>query len=206
MPPNNKIQQYGLGNRALELHAEGYVHRQIAKILTEELAGKDSVSQATVSRWLLKERRKRKAVAEVILDDYINVSLPADLKILDELTETLLSIFRYNTGGLNKILKLLQANVVDLEAYRSLKIELDAQQSINLPPTDLKVGMQASDRLHQILNTKFRFLGVGDPDEEGTAKVDAKEREELREIARELADKKRKEIHDDNESQEGASG
>ena len=201
MSANNKIEQYNLQSRALALKAEGYSTGRIAEFLNEELAGKDTVSQPTVARWLAKERRKRKAAAEVILDDYINTSLPADLKILDELVETFLSIFRYHTGGLNKILKLLQAEVVDLKFYRELKIEIDKDRSLQLREPSLKIGMQAADRLRDLLNTKFRFIGIDDSgDEAQTAKLDAQEREELKEIARELAEKKRQQAYDNSES------
>ena len=206
MAANNKIEQYNLQTRTLELKAEGYPTRRIAEFLTEDLAGKDTISQPTVARWLAKERLKRKAAAEVILDDYISTSLPADLNILDELAETFLSIFRYNTGACNKVLKLLQAEVVDLKIYKELRIKLGADKSINLREPDLKIGMQAADRLQSILNTKFRFIGVGDPDDETTAKVDAAEREELKEIARELAEKKRQQAYDDSESGQAENG
>uniref|UniRef100_A0A6M3J405 Uncharacterized protein n=1 Tax=viral metagenome TaxID=1070528 RepID=A0A6M3J405_9ZZZZ len=196
MAANNKIEQYNLQDRTLSLKAEGYPTRRIAEFLTEDLAGKDTISQPTVARWLANERRKRKAAAEVILDDYISTSLPADLNILDEMVETFLSIFRYNTGGLNKTLKLLQTGVVDLKIYRELKIELDKERSINIREPDLKTGMQAADRLRDLLNTKFRFIGVGDPDDDSITKVRADEREELEEIARELAEKKRQEVND----------
>lgn len=205
MAANNKIEQYNLQDRTLSLKAEGYSAAKTAEVLTKDLDGKDTISQPTVSRWLAKERLKRKAVAEVVLDDYINTSLPADLNILDELVETFLGIFRFNTGGLNKVLKLLQAEVVDFKLYKELKIQMDSDQSINLRHPDLKIGMQAADRLQSLLNTKFRFIGVGDPDDATTAKVTAAEREELEEIAREVAAKKLQEENDKSDSRQIAS-
>lgn len=47
-----KIERYRLESRAIGLHNEGKTTGAIAKILTEELQGKDSISQTSVAAWL----------------------------------------------------------------------------------------------------------------------------------------------------------
>lgn len=202
MSTNNKIDQYNLQDRVLSLRAAGNSTRVIAQILSDELDGKDTISQPSVSRWIKKETQRRKAVSDVVIEDYITTSLPGDLKILDELAETYLGLFRHNTGALNKVLKFLQSSVPSLDDYRALKAELESylpaqktKGNLNIPieidKPNLQTGMQAGDRLHSILQTKFRFIGVGDQDEEGSAKMTERERKELQEIAQQIAEKKR---------------
>lgn len=196
MPAKDKIKTYQLEKSILELRGHGKSTAEIATIVSDGLGDKDTISQRTIARFLAVERKKRKVVADVILEDYINLTLPSDLKILDELSETFLGLFRYNTGALNQTLKLLQAKTVDLNAFRKLKIELALNESISIDEPSVKLGMQAADRLHAILNTKFRFIGVGDRDDDLIPPKDAAEREQLEEIAKELAERKRRQIHE----------
>ena len=46
-----KIEKYRLESRVRELHNERKTTMEIAKIVTEELNGKGSISQTAVSRW-----------------------------------------------------------------------------------------------------------------------------------------------------------
>lgn len=140
MAAQNKIVKYNLQDRTLALSVD-HNHKQIAGILTKELDGQDTISQPTVSRFIKRIRKEREETAKGIVTDYMKESLPADLRLLDEVATFHLAIFRGKLVG--------KVNGKELE-----KISL----------TDQRV---AARDLHEILKTKFRFVGVPDGDLEG---------------------------------------
>jgi len=149
------IERYGLQARALTLAASGKKDYEIAEILTrEDLAGKDAISQPSVSRWLKKTRQERGKTAKGIVDDYLKESIPADLKLLDELTQFHLVIFRGNVTMLEG---------EDGKKVHAATITLDTRRT-------------AARDIHEILKTKMKFVGVdgesGGNDRDGAAPVD----------------------------------
>ena len=143
-----KIEKYRLEDRTLVLDAEGKTTLEIAEVLTKELEGLATISQPTVSRWLKKTRKKRKNAAQPILEKYLEESLPSDLKILDELSTTYLAVFRNRVVG-----------------------EITGEEAKKF---NLKTRMAAGDRLHAIIQTKLRFIGIdpGDDDFDSVHPVD----------------------------------
>ena len=152
MAAKNIIKTYHLEEKVRRLTAEGLTAEQVADRLNrEDLAGKDSISQPTVSRWIKKDRKERGVTARTIVDDYLKESVPADLKLLDELTQFHLTIFRGNITILEK----------------------DGQK-IKVAEIGLNERRIASRDIHSILQTKMRFIGV-DPDT-GSSEVDTMRR------------------------------
>ena len=145
------IEQYALADRILALSASGKKDYQIAEILNrEDLAGRDSISQPTVSRWLKKVREERGKTARGIVDDYLKESIPKDLELLDELTQFHLVIFRGNTA-------ILEAE--DGGKVRAATINLDTRRT-------------AARDIHAILQTKMKFVGVDENSGGGAATGD----------------------------------
>lgn len=116
MPAEQKIIRYGLQERALALR-EQYTHREIADILTKELAGKDTISQPAVSRFLKKVTKHRSKILGPIRDKFVATELESDLKILKQnlkdaqgLRET---AFNQMTGRVTPINKNQAYNMAD---------------------------------------------------------------------------------------------
>jgi len=211
----NKIEKYQLQERTLELSGEGKTTHEIAQVLTRELGGQDRVSQPTVSRWLKKKHVERRQIARVIVDDYIQESLPNDLKILDELSTFHLGIFRgtflqtletrLNTQ-IQRMDELMGRRVMKMDEVREIKEILEGlQQQVESTQKDLtldlKTRMSAGDRLHRIVETKLRFVGVPDGDEEAGGRLSPEEREELKEFSAEFAKMKMGQQRDDTGTQ-----
>ena len=129
-----KIDKFQLCDRTLVLDAQGQTTMEIAAILTKELEGRTHISQPTVSRWLKKTRKSRQTAAQKVLEEYLEETLPSDLKLLDELSSTYLAVFRNKVAG-----------------------EIAGKSSEKF---DLKTRMMAGDRLHAIIQTKLRFIGI----------------------------------------------
>lgn len=132
------IETYKLGDRILSLTAQGKKARDVADILNrEELAGKDSISQPTISRWLKKVRKDRGVTAKGIVDDYLKESIPKDLELLDEIVHFHLVLFRGKVTILEK----------DGEKVKAAEVGLNERRT-------------AARDIHSILQTKMRFIGV----------------------------------------------
>ena len=129
-----KIDKFQLSDRVLVLDAQGKTTMEIASILTKELEGRTHISQPTVSRWLKKTRKDRKIAAQHVLEEYLEETLPSDLKLLDEMSATYLAVFRNKVAG-----------------------EIAGKSAEKF---DLKTRMMAGDRLHAIIQTKLRFIGI----------------------------------------------
>lgn len=142
MSTQNKIERYQLGERCLELSVRCANHQEIAERLTQALEGKDSISQPTVSRFLKAERAKRSKQANLIVSHYLAEQLPKDLELLDEVARFHVAIFRGKISG-------------DVRDGKKIEITLSDQRV-------------AARDLHEILKTKFRFVGVPDHPDSGT--------------------------------------
>lgn len=98
MAGQNKIEQYNLESRVLELKGEGCPQDDIAKICTRELKeerGIDAgISQSTVQRFLAKKKAERSKQASTIVQDWTKITVPGDLKIIEEIQEFLINIKR----------------------------------------------------------------------------------------------------------------
>lgn len=138
MAAKNIIKTYKLEEKVRALKTQGLSDDAIAERLNkEDLAGKDSISQPTVSRWVKKDRKLRGNKAKAIVDDYLVESVPADLKLLDEAIAFHLKIFRAKLTMVDN-----DGNVIEKSDY-----------SLN----DRRIA--ARDIL-SIVSTKMKFIGV----------------------------------------------
>lgn len=84
MPAQNKINQYGYGQKVLELEQTGLTHEEIARELTKMLDGKDTISQPTVSRWVQKEKKESSQLINNIRREYREKEFAKDMEIINE--------------------------------------------------------------------------------------------------------------------------
>ena len=133
------IERYSLADRVLALTAQGKKDYEIAEILNKtDLEGVDTISQPTISRWLKKIRAERGTTSRGIVEEYLKESIPADLKLMDELTQFHLVIFRGKVAA-------------SVTGGKPEQIGLSEQRT-------------AARDIHEILKTKMKFIGVdGDP-------------------------------------------
>lgn len=201
MAAQNKIIKYQLTERVLELRS--LPHEQIAEKLTSELRGKgidDSISQPSVSRWLKKYSQECKEKATAVLNEYLDITLPADLKILDELSEFYLIIFRDRLGQIiasvetvtGKIEKVMSGKVVSMDSFRDLLVDMksirdDIQNSLKI---DLRDRFAAGDRLHAIIQTKLRWIGIDPGEGEKVGDLSAEDKEIYEKLAEDYANLK----------------
>jgi len=98
MAGQNKIEQYNLQNRVLELKGEGCPQDEIAQIVSRELREErgidDGISQSTVQRFLARVRAQRSEEAGALIQDWTKITVPGDLKIIEEIQEFLINIKR----------------------------------------------------------------------------------------------------------------
>lgn len=139
----NKIEKYNLQDRTLALAAEGKSTDAIAKILTEELEGKDSVSQTRVAAWLKKVRQERSEETRHVVREYIKSTVPKDMEALNEIEAWLLDIFRN------------QESIKDPETGDVTCIKLPAGKE-----HDLRIRSEAGMKAVKIIETKLRFAGL----------------------------------------------
>lgn len=139
----SKIGKYNLQDRTLALAAEGKSTDAIAKILTEELEGKDSISQTSVAAWLKKIRQERSEETRHVVREYIKNTVPKDMEALNEIEAWLLDIFRN------------QKSVKDPETGKVTCSDLPTKDIHDLP-TRSAAGMKAV----KIIETKLRFAGL----------------------------------------------
>lgn len=144
MSAPNKIKKFQLEERTRVLETQGHKHYEIADILTQELSGKGSISQATVSRFLKDEKSKRESVARVVMENYVEATLPGDLKLLDEIMGDWVILRRNESQKLHNLIAGIKiiANGKEVEFSEKRLAFID-------------------EKLHEILRTKFRFVGVG---------------------------------------------
>ena len=72
MSAKNIIKTYHLEDKVRVLKVQGLSDQEIADRLNkEDLVGKDSISQPTVSRFVKKDRKLRSKTAKTIVDDYL---------------------------------------------------------------------------------------------------------------------------------------
>ena len=155
MAAPNKIVKFKCEEQVLTLEGEGKTHREIAEIITTQLAGKGMISQTTVSRFLKNLRKKRSAIVEPIIEDYLKVEFKADLEIL-----------RHNKN--------------QLQSLRNKTFEILTGKVQALPnstiPYELRTFLELDKQVHEYLRTTFRFVGAEeDPDQFGTDPVDLKQ-------------------------------
>lgn len=163
MSAQNKIEKYQLQDRTLELSARpGLTHTQIAEILTTELAGRASVSQATVSRWLKAVRQERGEQTRQVVQDHIQATVPADLQALEEVEGWLLGIFRDQT-------ELLKIRDTSMLGDRDLERLAAAVQASEGDGFDLSDRANAAMKAVKIIELKLRFAGIlEDPHKTGS--------------------------------------
>ena len=153
MAAQNKIEKYQLGDKVLALAGTGATAQAIAEILTEDLEG-DSISQPTVSRYLQKVRGERAVAAQTVMDNFVEVELPADLQILSDIKTDYLS-FRNDIK--DRMTGTITATIMP--------------QGMETVPATLKNLMTIDNALHELVKTTLRFVGVGDNDMPGLAEA-----------------------------------
>ena len=84
MPAQNKINTYGFGPKVIALEQEGLTHQQIADELTKILAGNDTISQPSVTRWLQKHKKEDSKLLNSIRREYREKEFAKDMEILNE--------------------------------------------------------------------------------------------------------------------------
>ena len=95
MAGKSKIEKYGLEGRVSVLAFDEHKNtREIADILTEELAGKDTISQSAVSNWLKPIREENKAQAHDTINKHIKEKLDTDLESVEEIQLFLMNEMR----------------------------------------------------------------------------------------------------------------
>lgn len=97
MAVQNKIEQYNLQDRVLELKGQGSTQVEIGEIVTQELKERgidDGITQSTVQRFLKRAKDERSEEAGQIVRDYTRGSVPRDLEIIEEVQSFLLNIKR----------------------------------------------------------------------------------------------------------------
>jgi hypothetical protein len=139
MPAKNIIKTYRLEDRIRVLKMQGLSDDKIADRLNkEDLVGKDSISQPTVSRFVKKDRKLRAAASKNLIDTYMAESLPKDLEIIDEIVA-----FHYNIMHAKMSLKNAKTgNIVEASDF------------------DLNDRRIAARDLNTVLKTKFDLLGA----------------------------------------------
>ena len=90
----NKIEKYNLTDRILALHEDRQTTARIAEIITQELDGADTISQATVARFLKPYRDEYKAQAHDKVTRHIEATIENDLQVMDEVEAFFYGIFK----------------------------------------------------------------------------------------------------------------
>jgi len=89
----NKIKKYNLGHRILALHEDRTTTAKIAEVVSQELDG-DTISQATVARFLKPYRDEFKAQARDKVTRHIDAKIDNDLEAMDEVQAWFYGIFK----------------------------------------------------------------------------------------------------------------
>lgn len=116
-------------------------NRQIAQRLGEE-AGL-TISHVAVSKFIKEQRKERAETTKAVVQDYIRITVPTDLEILQEMRD-------------------------QLNAWRK--------------DENLRISerLMVIDRLRQVIDTRLKFSGAGEPDKDD---LEAMSDEELERIA-----------------------
>ena len=132
----NKIEKNNLQGRCLALFREGRTTAEIADILTQELAGIDTISQPSVSRWLKPIRDDERDETRKRIHDHIKATVESDLDILDEVEGFMVQEFR------NPANTVLQRSDFGLKALRVVETKLKYALS---DPTSTQDGLHPVD-------------------------------------------------------------
>ena len=85
MAAKNIIKTYGLEKRICDLEQGGFSHVEIANELnSKDLAGKETISQPTISRWLKKKKKEDGQVLSNIRREYREKEFAKDMEIINE--------------------------------------------------------------------------------------------------------------------------
>ena len=114
----NKIEKNNLQARCMVLFREGRTTAEIADILTQELAGADTISQPSVARWLKPIRDDERDETRKRIHDHIKQTVESDLEILDEVEGFMVQEFR------NPENSVLQRSDFGLKALRVVETKL----------------------------------------------------------------------------------
>lgn len=213
MAAQDKIKKYELEEDLLAIR--GKAHIEIAKALTEILKKRnidDSISQPTVSRHLKAIDDERKSASKAVLNEYIAITLPADLKILDELSQFYLTIFRNKLTELltrieqaaEKIEGISSSRVIDIGIFKGLLEDMkDLNKSLkDTLNVDLKERFMAGDRLHDIVKTKLKWVGIEGDEDERVGNLSEEDKELYSKIAQNFVHSKISKRGDDVEELE----
>jgi len=91
---NSKIDRYGLGDQVLQLVREKKNVREIAEILSDQLASEgESISHEAVSKWIRKRREEQDELRKAAASEVLRDRFESDVKVLEHLADRLLEDF-----------------------------------------------------------------------------------------------------------------
>lgn len=82
-----KIEQYGLEERVLALHAQGYTTREIAEEISAD--GIVSMTHDTVARWLQGIKAERSEQVKDLVQEYLRKGVTRDLELMEQIRDQL---------------------------------------------------------------------------------------------------------------------
>ncbi len=118
MAAQSKIEKYALHARIAALMNDGKNDTDIAAILTEELSGRDTISQPTVSRYTKSLREEVRSTTRHKITEHLKECVETDLQILDEVQGFHVTEFR------DKGNTVLSRSDNGLKAVRVIEIKL----------------------------------------------------------------------------------
>ena len=143
-----KIEKYHFEDRCLELStAPGMTGVKIAQVLTEELKGKDTITQSSVCRWLKSVREERADETREVYREFVKGRLPGDLEQIEEVQEFFLNIHRNLT--VDAVKNLVPAGFTRAERGEAgkavVKIIIDKLKLAGVEPPPDKPGNYMDD-------------------------------------------------------------
>lgn len=119
-----KIERYCLEEKILTLYGQGQTCADIAQIITQELPSIQSISEASVARFLSKVRKERIEQTRIVYEEHIKSVLPGDLQALEEMEHNLLEWHHGRTGPNGPELSLYQRAAFGMQAAKLIDIKL----------------------------------------------------------------------------------
>jgi uncharacterized protein (UPF0147 family) len=161
VPQANKIEKYELQTRVLELSV-GRNTRQVAAAITEELQAKgvsDSISQATVSRYLKEIREERAELTRTKVQEHIQEHVPADLNAIEEIEGWLLERFRGKVN-LDDYINRLPGDRRQEPAPTEEDIQELAKEMAAIIDGDHKTRAEFGMKAARLIELKLKYAGI----------------------------------------------
>lgn len=180
MPQVNKIEKYEIGPRVLDLSV-GRNTREVAAAITEELQARginESISQATVSRWLRAIREARAEHTRSKVQEHIQEHVPADLNAIEEVELWLLDRFRGKVDLSEDIGRIGQIGPIE---ENEGKLKRLAQEIASVIDGDHKTRAEFGMKAARLIELKLKYAGIlENPEQKQSAGVDPADLDEFR--------------------------